>query len=85
MKQELLQAIKKSRITLDGKVLSEEEKIKGFYLLNLIALVVLIQWVLVVTGIYFCWVQNLHLAVKTFGIAFICWCIREKLKKIFWN
>ncbi len=85
MIQEFQQAIKESKITLDGKVLSTEAKTKCFWLLHLIALMILIQWITTVAGFYFVWVQNTHLAVRMFGMTFVCWCARSELKKVFWN
>lgn len=85
MIQAFKEAVKNSQITLDGKVLSTEAKTTCFGLLSLIALMILIQWVVTVSGFYFIWTQKFHLGVRMFGMAFLCWCAGGELKKIFWN
>lgn len=85
MIQAFKEAVKSSQIILDGRVLSPEAKTNCFWLLSLIALMILIQWGVTVVGFYFIWTQNFHLGVRMFGMAFLCWCARGELKKVFWN
>lgn len=55
----LKECIQKSRVEIDGREISELSKIKGIYLVLLMGLSMVVQWLLIVAGMYFVWIKNI--------------------------
>lgn len=81
----LKECIQKSRVEIDGREISELSKIKGIYLVLLMGLSMVVQWLLIVAGMYFVWIQNIQYGVLMFLIALGCWLVKHQARESFWK
>ena len=81
----LKECIQKSRVEIDGREISELSKIKGIYLVLLMGLSMVVQWLLIVAGMYFVWIKNIQHGALMFLIALGCWLVKYHAREVFWK
>ena len=81
----LKECIQRSRVEIDGREIGELSKIKGIYLVLVMGLSGVIQWVFIVAGVYFTWIQNIQHGALMFLIALGCWLVKNKTREAFWK
>lgn len=81
----LKECIQKSRVEIDGREISERSKIKGIYLVLLMGVSKMVQWIAIAAGLYFVWFQNIQQGAGLFLVALGCWRVNYQVREAFWK
>lgn len=81
----LKEQFKVGKVEKNGCEISQLSKLKGLCLAFLVLLGTIGQYLLMVAGFYWVWIQDVHRGSLMFLLAFGCWVIKFNSKSAFWK